>query len=122
MEIEGGEREGGFLPGFAQKEASSDGRVYAVDEAEGRDLRYLIENSCMTCNKMLPRHAVRVLPTRYMQEKDPYVRNGVVEKRYMCVSCFNSMRSMLRMRIWSPRTAGRSQFVSEMVQAYLAKH
>ncbi len=117
-----GERSGGSeLPKFAQKVASSDGFVYAIDEAEKQDLRYLVENSCLMCNKMLPKSAVRVLPTRYIQERDAYVRSGFVAKRYICVPCFNGMKSLTRMRVRSTRRV-RNPFVEAAIQAYLTKH
>jgi hypothetical protein len=77
---------------FATKTAASDNIRYTVDEAERRDLIYIIENSCIACNKPFKSNEVKIVPTRYVQERDEYVRSGVVNRRYICAGCYNTMK------------------------------
>ena len=78
------------LQRFARKTAASDNLEYSVDEAEKKDLIYIIENSCMSCNKLLGGGETKVLPTKYVQDRDEFVRNGIVNRRYLCVRCYRT--------------------------------
>ena len=86
------------LRAFARKVAASDGLEYSVDEAEYKDLIYLVENTCIKCNKFLGKDDIKIVPPRYIQERDPQVRNGIVDRRVMCSSCYSSLRSLTRVR------------------------
>ncbi len=109
------------LHNFARKRAEADGRIYDVADAENLDLKYVIENSCMTCNRLLHGSAIRVLPSRYLQEHDRYVRSGIVSKRPMCVACYNSMKSLTRVSIKKEQGTLKNQFVRSMVESFLLK-
>ncbi len=91
----------------------------AVDEAEGESLRYLVENSCITCDKLLPRYTVRILVPAYMQERDASVRGGIARRRLMCVDCYNSMRVAHRQRMVRNPMAQRRPLLKELVASFL---
>ena len=97
--MESGIEESRVLPRFATKRSASDEMEYAADVAEDKDLVYLVENTCLHCNRLMKQGELKILPPSYMQERDPYVSNGVVKKRVMCVSCYNSIRSTAREKI-----------------------
>jgi hypothetical protein len=97
--LEGGEGKLEKPCGFARQKAAADGLEYTVDEAEKQDLRYLIENSCISCNKVMQTYMIKVVPSRYIQEKDAYVRAGIVARRVMCLRCYNSMQSRTRLAL-----------------------
>ena len=86
------------LRSFAKKIAASDGLEYPVDEAEYKDLIYLVENSCIKCNKLLGKNDIKVVPPRYIQERDPQVRNGLVTRRVMCAGCYSGLRLLTRQK------------------------
>ncbi len=95
---------------------------YEVDEIEAESLKYLVENSCISCDKVLPRYSVRILPPAYMQERDEHVKKGLVSRRLMCVDCYNSMRKAHRHRLRSNPLAQRSTpLVKDVVMAFLTK-
>ena len=84
---------------FDTKIAASDNLEHKVADAEGRDLAYLVKNSCMSCSRLLATREIKVVPPKYVQERDRYVRLGAVEKRLMCVSCYNALRTKTRSMI-----------------------
>jgi len=78
-----------------------------AEEAEGRfgfseddKLRQLIENSCLGCRKLMDSNEVKILPPRYVQERDIYVSKGMVRRRLICLSCYN--RLMPKVRLGGP--------------------
>lgn len=86
------------LKAFEKKVAGSDNSEYTVDNAERKDLAYLVENSCISCSRLLKREEVKIVPPRYIQERDHYVRNGAVARRLMCIACYNSLKSVTKTR------------------------
>ncbi len=84
---------------FDTKLSASDNALYSVEDAERRDLAYMVENSCISCNRLLKRAEVKIVPPRYIQERDEYVRNGAVNRRLMCVKCYNALKSVTRSRV-----------------------
>jgi RNase P subunit RPR2 len=90
---------GAGLKPFERKVAGSDNLEYAVDDAERKDLAYLVENSCISCNKQLRTQEVKIVPPRYIQERDHYVRSGAISRRLMCVACYNTLKTVTRTRI-----------------------
>lgn len=84
---------------FDQKVAASDGLVRGVADAERQDLTHLVENSCMSCNKLLGNREIKVVPPRYVQERDQYVKSGAVLRRIMCVDCYNTLKTVTRSRM-----------------------
>jgi len=93
--------DGGLIgvPEFAKKIAASDGKEYAVDEAEKKDLAYIIENTCMYCGKLMAKDEVKILPPSYIIERDPYVKAGIAKKRLMCVNCYNKIKVAAKERV-----------------------
>jgi hypothetical protein len=87
------------IPEFARKRAASDEHEYATAVAEGKDLAYLVENTCIHCNRLIKKGEVKILPPGYIQERDPYVSNGTVKRRLMCISCYNTIRSTTREKV-----------------------
>jgi hypothetical protein len=110
----------GAVPEFARKRCASDGQEYAAGVAEGKDLAYLVENTCIHCNKLMGKGEVKIMPPSYIQERDPYVNRGVVRKRLMCVSCYNVIRATTRERVRNVRRPG-SSLVSRLDNASLFK-
>lgn len=53
------------------------------------DLSDRVENRCMRCSRLVGVGEIRVVPPRYVQDRDPYVRAGIVRRRIMCLSCYN---------------------------------
>jgi hypothetical protein len=102
--------------------ASSALAEFQGDEAEAGDLRHLVENSCIACNAMLRGDSVRIVPPGYIQERDPYVRKGLVHKRMMCVSCYNNLgiarRNRLKRRSLRDERV-RSPLLKETINAFL---
>jgi hypothetical protein len=84
---------------FERKVAGADNIEYAVDSAERKDLAYLVENSCLSCNRQLKSQEIKIVPPRYIQERDYYVKNGAVSRRLMCVACYNALKTVTRTRI-----------------------
>ncbi|MDE1767847.1 MAG: hypothetical protein KGH64_02225 [Candidatus Micrarchaeota archaeon] len=87
------------LKAFEKKVAGSDNCEYTVENAERKDLVYLVENSCLSCNKLMGKSEVKVIPPRYIQERDYYVSSGAVSKRLMCVSCYNALKTVTRTKV-----------------------
>ena len=89
----------GGVVGFDRRVAASDGLLYNVNEAEQRDLKHMVENSCMYCSRLLAKEEIRVVPPEYVQERDPYVLEGFVRRRVLCVECYNKMTSSAREKV-----------------------
>ena len=98
MEADLGMGDGDLKP-FERKVAGADNIEYTVDSAERKDLAYLVENSCISCNKQMKTHEVKIVPPRYIQERDYYVKSGAVSRRLMCVACYNTLKTVTRTRI-----------------------
>lgn len=107
--------------GGAAVHETAPGQGYEADEAEQADLRYLIENSCIACDKILPRYSVRILPPSYVQERDEHVRSGFVRRRLMCVECYNSMRKMHKLRLRSHPLAKQNAVTKDLVMQFLTR-
>ncbi len=84
---------------FARTRSASDGMECATDVAEDKDLVYLIENTCIRCNRLMDKSEVKILPPSYIQEHDQYVSSGVVRRRLMCLGCYNTMKSATKERV-----------------------
>lgn len=84
---------------FDAKVTASDNVERSVEDTERRDLAHLVENSCMSCNRLLGRREIKVVPPRYIQERDQYVKSGAVSRRLMCVNCYNTLKTVTRSRI-----------------------
>lgn len=56
----------------------------------------MVESTCMYCNKLMDKGEIKVLPPSYIQERDSYVRRGVVRRRLMCLKCYNTIRGMAK--------------------------
>ncbi len=82
----------------------------SLAEGLGEDVeRRLIANGCFRCNRQLGDREVKVLLPRYVQERDPYVSGGVVRRRFMCLNCYNRLRSLGRANRAPARAASQSQ-------------
>ena len=46
----------------------------------------------MECDRLLGPRDSRIVPPKYLQERDPYVKEGMVAQRVMCMDCYNRMR------------------------------
>lgn len=100
----------------------SEGIATQLDgNTEEQDLKYLIENSCISCDRVLPKYSVKIIPSGYVQEHDEYVRRGVVPRRLMCIDCYNSMRLSHKSRMRKSPLAkdSRSALVKELVNSFL---
>jgi DNA-directed RNA polymerase subunit M/transcription elongation factor TFIIS len=86
---------------IAKKQCVADGRIYDTKHAESRDLAYIAQNTCMVCGKRFKKGEIRIKPPAFVQEKDLYVQNGIVVERYICTTCYETMRSSERERIKS---------------------
>lgn len=107
---------------FARSRSASDGEEYPIEDAEAKDLTYLIENTCMTCNQFMKSGTVKIVPPRYFQEHDHYVRKGVVQRRYMCVKCYNSSRSLSpRMRTKQSEEFSDNGFFRSMLSGMMTR-
>ncbi|MGI0141849.1 MAG: hypothetical protein ACREBF_04355 [Candidatus Micrarchaeales archaeon] len=84
---------------FNMKISASDGIKTTVSEAEERDLKKMIESSCMHCNKLIGRGEVKVVPPQTIQEQDRYVASGEVQRRVLCTQCYEKMTSSARERV-----------------------
>lgn len=81
----------------------------SLERQEGREedtLLNFLKNSCMNCKKDFGRDEVRVLPSSYIQNRDFYVKSGIVEKRLLCVGCYNSIRKAERVARAKPYRRG----------------
>ena len=111
--------ENGYCEGatlFDQKMSASDGLVRDVADAERQDLAHIVENSCMSCNKLLGNREIKVVPPRYVQERDRYVKSGAVLRRIMCVDCYNIMKTVTKSRIrYRDTAAARRKFLIRSV-------
>ena len=84
---------------FGKKVAASDGIKYDVSVAEEKDLRKIIENSCLKCNKILAIDEIKVVPPQMVQDQDRHVASGYVSRRVMCTPCYEKMTSSTRERV-----------------------
>ncbi len=101
---------------FDTKVAASDNVRRSVEDAERRDLAHLVENSCMSCNRLLNRNEIKVVPPRYIQERDQYVKSGAVNRRLMCVNCYNALKTVTRSRIrYRDTTSARKSFLVKSI-------
>lgn len=116
------ENEVGSVPVFARKKSAADELEYAAEVAEDKDLVYLVENTCIHCNRLMNKSEVKILPPSYIQERDPYVSKGIVRKRLMCVDCYNAIRSSAREKIQFDgfRNSGKAQYLRAAVGRFLA--
>ena len=108
---------------FNTKIAASDSVQYSTGDAERRDLAYLVENSCISCNRLLGRGEVKVVPPRYIQNRDEYVRSGAVARRLMCVQCYNALKTVTRSRVRVKETQAQKKrwFIHTLVNNLLLK-
>ncbi len=66
-------------------------------QGEGRgEFARMVESTCMYCNRLMERGEIRVLPPSYIQDRDQYVRRGIVRRRLMCLKCYNTIRGMAK--------------------------
>lgn len=112
-------REGEGAYKFSKKIAASDGIEYFNDEAEQKDLKYIVENSCMVCSKLLSKRDVRIVPPQYLQNKDKYVMQNFVARRVMCVPCYNRITSSTRERIKEHYKSANNQLSEGFAKAFL---
>lgn len=84
---------------LARADGAAEVAGYAIGVAEDKDLAYLIENTCLHCNKLMDKSEVKILPPSYIQERDQYVSRGVVKRRMMCLRCYNMLRSTAREKV-----------------------
>ena len=68
------------------------------ERGEEDELLRFLKNSCMSCRKDFGKNEIRVLPSSYIQERDFYVRSGIVDKRLLCIDCYNSLKKGSRVR------------------------
>ena len=108
---------------FDTKVTASDNVQRSVNDAERADLAHLVENSCMSCNRFLNKGEIKVVPPRYIQERDQYVKSGAVSRRLMCVNCYNALKTVTRNRIRYRDTtsARKSFFVKSIINNILLK-
>lgn len=109
---------------FDRKLAESDRVEYSVEEAESKDLKHLVENSCISCNRLLKSGEIKVVPPRYIQERDQYVRSGAVDRRLMCVLCYNALKTVTqnRAKYKDTATARKSFLVRSVINNLLLKN
>ncbi len=109
---------------FNRKIAESEGIECSVSEAEVKDLRYLVENSCISCSRFLDSGEIKVVPPRYIQEKDQYVRAGAVTRRLMCVQCYNALKSVTQKSVKYRDTPSerKSFFIRAVINNLLLKN
>ncbi|MDE1825554.1 MAG: hypothetical protein KGH61_03910 [Candidatus Micrarchaeota archaeon] len=103
---------------FNMKVAACDGNAYPVGEAEERDLKRMIESSCMHCNKVLGKYEIKVVPPQIVQEQDRYVSSGIVSRRVLCTSCYEKMTSSTRERIRSRYSEARRSLRAKLFKAF----
>lgn len=107
---------------FDRKIAACDGLEYSVGGAEEKDLQYLIENSCMRCNRLLAKKEIKVVPPQSVQEKDQYVMGGVVQRRVMCVLCYDEMISTTREKLRHRYKRARSMLREKVLKAFITSN
>lgn len=108
---------------FDTKVTASDNVQRCVSDAERADLAHLVENSCMSCNRFLKKNEIKVVPPRYIQERDEYVKSGAVSRRLMCVNCYNALKTVTKNRVRYRDTARarKSFFVRSIINNILLK-
>ncbi|MGC8710395.1 MAG: hypothetical protein ACP5RF_02190 [Candidatus Micrarchaeia archaeon] len=84
---------------IARKRCIADGREYENKTAERKDLAHIAENSCMMCGKMFGFGEARIVPPQRVQEQDPYIKEGLVSRRYICTSCYERTASSTREKL-----------------------
>lgn len=83
----------------SQRKRQAQRYARALEEAKPEDLAVLLETCCMHCNRPIAKDEVRVLPPNYIQQQDPYVVNGTIRRRHMCVECYAELRSSAKHRM-----------------------
>jgi hypothetical protein len=108
---------------FDAKLAASNDTLYSVGDAEQKDLSYMVENSCISCNRLLKRGEVKIIPPRYIQDRDEYVRSGAVTRRLMCVQCYNALKTVTKSKVRVKDTPAdrKGWFVRAVVENLLLK-
>ncbi len=72
--------------------------VGLFENADELSQKERLEKSCMECGRLIKSVEIKVMPPRYMLERDPSFVQGLVDKRVLCVGCYNNMRSTVRIR------------------------
>jgi hypothetical protein len=72
--------------------------VGLFENADGLSQKERLENSCIECGRLIRSAEIKVMPPRYMLERDPSFVQGLVDKRVLCVGCYNNIRSTVRIR------------------------
>ena len=69
-----------------------------------------LNNSCMSCRKEFGKDEIKVMPSSYIQDRDFYVRSGIVRKRLLCVECYNVTKKATKTKASRNRNAHRNGF------------
>lgn len=88
------DNEGWWEPRVDAKSASAAiAKANNVSESELQDfgdIKKVIENSCTLCDRLLKGNVTKIVPPKYFQDRDKYVKAGLVWRRLMCLACYNS--------------------------------
>lgn len=84
---------------IARKTYIGKGRGYENKAVEREEMARIAENSCMMCGKMFGFGEARIVPPQRVQEQDPYIREGLVSRRYICTSCYERTASSTREKL-----------------------
>jgi hypothetical protein len=83
------------MKSVGREEAGGCREAAGLREGRGEFAR-MVEDTCMYCNRLMEKGEIKVLPPSYIQERDPYVRRGVVKRRLMCLKCYNTIRGIAK--------------------------
>ena len=102
------------------KECATDGKRYETKVAERKDLAYIAENTCMVCGRQFKRGETRIEPPEIVKRKDPYVIEGLVASRYVCIECDEKMKSEEREKARKEyRKEANDEFIRSLVKGML---
>jgi uncharacterized protein YlaI len=71
-------------------------KLYGVGMRNPEEVIKIAEASCMICSRKFNSAEDRILPPDSMQLRDYFVRRGMLQVRYICRDCYDSMASPTR--------------------------
>ena len=66
---------------------------YGIGHRSLDEIKRGAEGSCMLCFRSFGISENRIVPPKRMQDRDYFVRRGILPARYVCMNCFNRSRN-----------------------------
>ena len=64
-------------------------KYYGIGHRDFNEIKQGAQNSCMLCFRRFGVLENKIVPPKRMQDRDYFVRRGILAARYVCTNCFN---------------------------------